>query len=83
MDKAKKLIESSYRYVIATKRISLPKTQHTKRMVERAAKNFPNIRFKMKPSVKRIQVIMEVRNFKNSAETGPQLNLAENYFRKP
>jgi hypothetical protein len=83
MDKAKKLIESSYRYVIATKRISLPKTQHTKRMVERAAKDFPNIRYKMKPSFKRIQVIMEVRSFKDSVEATRQLNQAANYLRKP
>jgi luciferase-like monooxygenase len=83
IDKAKKLIETSYRYVIATKRISLPKTRHAKRVVERAMKDFPNIRFKMKPSFKRIQIIMEVRNFKDSAETGRQLNQATNYLRKP
>jgi len=82
-DKAKQLIEMSYRYVIATKRISLPKTRHAKSAVERAPKKFPNIRFKMKPSVKRIQVIMEVRNFKDPAETGLQLKQAVNYLRKP
>jgi hypothetical protein len=83
MDKAKELIESSYRYVIGTKRVSLPKTQQSRRAVERAMENFPSIRFRMKPSLKRIQVIMGMRNFKNPAETGLQLNEVTNYLRKP
>ena len=83
IDKAKRLIETSYRYVIATKRISLPRTQHAKRVVERAMRSFPNIRFNMKPSFKRIQVIMEVRNLKDSVETGRQLDQAADYLRKP
>jgi hypothetical protein len=83
LDKAKELIGLSYRYAIGTKRVSLPKTQQARRTVERAIENFPTIRFRMKPSLKRIQVIMEVRNFKNPAETGLQLNQAANYLRKP
>jgi hypothetical protein len=82
-DKAKKLIEMSYRYVIGTKRISLPKTQHAKRVVEAAKRNFPNIRLKMKPSFKRIQVIIEVRNFKDLTEARRQLDQSANFLRKP
>ncbi|MDA4128169.1 MAG: DUF5519 family protein [Thaumarchaeota archaeon] len=83
MDKAKELIESSYQYAIGIKRVSLPKTQQARKAVERAMENFPSIRFRMKPSLKRIQVIMEVRNFKNPAKMGLQLNQAANYLRKP
>jgi hypothetical protein len=82
MGKARKLIKLSYRYVIGTKRISLPKTPHAKRMVGEAVKNFPNIRFEVKPSFKRIQVIMEVRNFKESAENGRQLDEVADYLRR-
>jgi hypothetical protein len=81
--KAKRLIQSSYRHVIGTKRVSLPKTEASGRVVKSASRNFPNIKFKSKASLKRIQVIMEVRDFRDPAETRRQLNQAANYLRKP
>ena len=80
--KAKELIESSYRNMISTRRISLPKTERMKRAVKEAAKDFPRIHFKMKASLKRTQVVMEVRQFKDTKEAETQLKQAAAYLRK-
>lgn len=80
--KAKELAKSSYRYMISTKRISLPRTERMRRAVNLAKENFPKINFKMKRSRKRTQVLMEVRRFRDAAEAGTQLNQATKYLKK-
>jgi hypothetical protein len=80
--KARKLVESSYRYMISTKRISLPKTEGVRRGVNEAMKSFPKINFKMKQSRKRTQVVMEVRLFEDAAEAGAQLTSAARFLKK-
>jgi len=80
--KAKKLIEISYRYVVSTKRISLPKTPFVRRAVQEAMKRFPNVSFVTKQSSKRTQVIMRVVRFKNSFEAGETLARAADYLRE-
>ena len=82
LDKARELIELSYRHVISTKRVSLPRTVDAKRAVEGATEDFPNIRFNLKLSSRRIQVVMEVRRFKDPIKTDRQLNAAAKYLRK-
>jgi len=81
VDKARKLIEMSYRCVVSTKRISIPKTGLARKAVQEAVKRFPNVRFRMKLSSKRIQVIMQVYRFKNSHEAGEILGNAADYLR--
>ena len=80
--KAKELVESSYRYMISTKRISLPKTEHVMRGVNEATKRFPKINFKTKQSRKRTQVLMEVQLFENASEAAMQLNQAAGFLKK-
>jgi hypothetical protein len=80
--KAKKLIEMSHQYMISTKRISIQQAPHIGEAVKVAKRKFPNIRFRMKRSQKRLQIIMEARNFENSVEAGTLLNQAANYLRK-
>jgi hypothetical protein len=80
--KAKELVESSYRYMISIKRISLPKTERVRRGVNEAAKRFPKINFKMKQSRKRTQVVMEVRLLEDRAEAGTQLTQAARFLKK-
>jgi len=80
--KARKLIEASYRYAISTKRISLPKTMSVRKTVKGAGKNFPEVRFRMKPSSKRLQIVMEIRHLNDPAEADEILRKAASYLRK-
>jgi len=50
--------------------------------VKGAGKSFPEVRFKMKPSSKRIQVVMEIRHLKDPAEADKILKKAASYLRK-
>jgi hypothetical protein len=82
LNKAKKLIELSHRYMISTRRISLQQKPHIGQKIEEARRKFPNINFKMRFSSKRLQVIMEVHSFKDAFEAGKLLNQAASYLRK-
>jgi hypothetical protein len=82
LGKAKKLIEMSHNYVIRTKRISLPRTDETRRRLKSANARFPEIHFDAKDSPKRTQVIMEVQEAVGSVHSGELLNQAALFLRQ-
>jgi len=80
--KARRLIELSYRYMVNTKRISLPKNERSRRLLKRAEKRFPTILFGVKESLKRMQVIMEAQRSNGSVRPTDLLRQATMFLRQ-
>jgi hypothetical protein len=82
LGKAKRLIEMSYDYMVRTKRVFLPRTEETRRLLKSASIRFPAIRFEAKDSLKRTQVIMEVQRGSGSVQSHELLDRATMFLRQ-
>ena len=81
LGKAKKLMEMSHDYMSRIKRISLPRTEETRRVLKKAKVMYPEVDFVAKDSLKRMQVIMEVQGAIGSSRAGELLNRAALFLR--
>ena len=81
-DTAERLISITYKYLRTTKRISLPKASFRPDAVDAVKEKLPGLKFSLKESTKRIQVLVEASNVKDYGKADLALTEATNTLRK-